>query len=134
MSNTPAEYRDYVRGLNAAYPPHLVDLSPERWADLDFIATPAGFTRVQVMRSATILAAYFKRPDGWCVLGVARTTIDKTGRHLDGLTWDELMSIKRQAGLGRLYSVEVYPAELAIINVQPIRWLWFPPYQLPCFL
>ena len=131
---TADDYRKRVHGLNSAYPPHLVDLSPEKWGELDFIATPHGFTRVQMMRSATILAGYFKRSDGWAVLGVARTIVGEDGHHIGCLNWDEHMAVKRKAGLGRLAAFEVYPSERAVINVHPIRWLWFPPYQLPCFL
>ncbi len=132
--NTPAEYAAFVSQQAAKYPPHLVPLSPDKWGELDFITAPAGCSLVQMMRSSTILAALFKRVDGWSLLGVALTIVEENGRHMDGLNWDDLMSVKRQAGLARLPAVEVYPADLAVIDVLPIRWLWFPPYQLPCFL
>jgi hypothetical protein len=48
-------------------------------------------------------------------------------RWADGITWDELMSLKRQCGRGDRDALEVYPADKDVVNVANMRHLWLPP-------
>jgi hypothetical protein len=63
-------------------------------------------------------------------LTVCRTVIDeKTGRWMDGITWDELQNIKSAVGFGDRFAIEIYPADCDVVNVSNMRHLWLvePP-------
>jgi hypothetical protein len=66
--------------------------------------------------------------------GLIRLSICRTkrigSRWQDGLTWDELQSIKREVGYGDCYAVEVYPRDADLIDVANIRHLWVLPKPL----
>lgn len=52
-------------------------------------------------------------------------------RWADGITWDELMMVKRCVGYEHRWAVEIYPPDEHIINVANMRHLWLieePPY------
>ena len=57
-------------------------------------------------------------------LSVLRVTLQDGGRWDDGITWDELMQVKRDVGYGDCYAIEVYPADQHIVNVANLRHLW----------
>lgn len=44
-----------------------------------------------------------------------------------GITWDELMRLKRECGRGDLDALELFPADSDVVNVANIRHLFFPP-------
>ena len=49
----------------------------------------------------------------------------------DGMTWDELMQVKRDVGCGDHYAIEVYPCDRDIVNDANIRHLWLLTQPLP---
>lgn len=58
-------------------------------------------------------------------VSVNRTTLNKGGeRWDDGLSWEELQSIKSQVGYGDFDAVEVYPRDVDVVNVANMRHLW----------
>jgi len=58
-------------------------------------------------------------------LSVLRTTLDPAaGRWVDGITWDELQSIKGQCGYGQHDALELYPPDSDVVNVANLRHLW----------
>lgn len=58
-------------------------------------------------------------------LSVLRTTMDeKTCRWVDGITWDELQSIKAECGYGNHDAIELYPQDSDVVNVANLRHLW----------
>ena len=68
-------------------------------------------------------------------LSVCRAEIDTTNRRWrDGLSWDELMRVKREVGYGNFDAVEAYPRDIDIVNVanlrhlfifrEPVPWIW----------
>ena len=66
-------------------------------------------------------------------LTVNRTEFDTvTGQWRQGITWDDLMLIKKECGFGDTWAVEIYPPTNQIINVANMRHLWLltekPPY------
>lgn len=63
-------------------------------------------------------------------LSICRTRIQVGGRWEARLTWDELMQIKRDVGLGDWYGVEVYPRDKDIVNDANMRHLWLMPTPL----
>ena len=65
-------------------------------------------------------------------LSVNRTRVDPaTLRWVDGITWDDLQRLKREAGYGDREAVEIYPPDSCIVNVASIRHLWILPGRMP---
>jgi hypothetical protein len=64
-------------------------------------------------------------------LTVNRTELTNDGGFKDGITWDELMAVKRGIGFADLWMTEVYPPDEDIVNVGNMRHLFLvhqPPY------
>ena len=64
-------------------------------------------------------------------MSVNRTELDKDGGWMGGMTWDELMAVKRGIGFGDLWMTEVYPPDEEEVNVANMRHLFLvkqPPY------
>ena len=57
-----------------------------------------------------------------------RLTVNKVKRKgngwADGITWDQLMQIKRLLGYADMCAVEIYPPDRDIVNVANMRHLW----------
>ena len=56
----------------------------------------------------------------------------KNGKWVDGITWDELMCIKRMVGFQDHCAVEIYPPDEHIVNVANMRHLWI--VEMPEFV
>jgi hypothetical protein len=85
-------------------------------------------------RSRKYLAQLWQEdnPDypGLLRLSVCRVRLGSGTRLEDGLTWDELQSIKREIGYGEWYAIEVYPPDDQVVNVANFRHLWILPKPL----
>jgi hypothetical protein len=57
-------------------------------------------------------------------LSVCRVTLRDDGRWEEGLSWDELMQVKRECGFADMYAVEIYPRDKDIVDVANMRHLW----------
>lgn len=57
-------------------------------------------------------------------LSVCRTTTQTDGGWEASISWDDLMRLKREAGFGDWYGIEVYPRERDVVNVANMRHLW----------
>ncbi len=65
-------------------------------------------------------------------LSILRTSLDANGGWQQDITWEELQRLKREAGFGDYEAVEVFPADVDVVNVANIRHLWlFPAGYLP---
>lgn len=57
-----------------------------------------------------------------------RLTVNKIKRKndkwVDGITWDQLMHVKRMVGYADHCAVEIYPPDQDIVNVANMRHLW----------
>ena len=61
-------------------------------------------------------------------MSVCRTTVDpRTDRWNDGIAWDDLQNLKRQCGRGKVWAVEIYPADGHLVNEANMRHLWLLP-------
>lgn len=64
-----------------------------------------------------------------------RITVNKVKRKgnnwADGITWDQLMQIKRLLGYADRCAVEIYPPDQDIVNVANMRHLWI--VEMPDF-
>lgn len=84
---------------------------------------------VDVWRSKDFLAQVFLEPAGVLRISVNRVT-RRHGQWEQGITWDELMRVKREIGYADNDAVEVYPADRDIVNVANMRHLWVMPEPL----
>lgn len=79
-----------------------------------------------VFRSRDFLVQFFTRTPrpAVCRMTVSRTMIDAKGEWLQGITWDDLMRLKGEAGFGACWAVEVFPPQWEVVNVANMRHLW----------
>lgn len=121
------EHKDKIRIQHqyvAQFPATLT-----RVPEWEYPAVPDSHMKpIEVWRSRAYLVQVFDEqcdayPD-LVRLSICRTTIGMDGRWTDGLTWDELQSIKREVGFGDWYGLEIYPRDGDVVNVANIRHLW----------
>lgn len=117
---TRAQRRELER-QNAKMPRELRLVPREEWP-LEHQRGPI----LRVWRSRDFLVQEYAEPAPVLVrLSVLRTTLDpKAGRWVDGITWDELQSIKAECGYGRHDALELYPPDSDVVNVANLRHLW----------
>jgi hypothetical protein len=84
----------------------------------------------KVLRSRNSLVQLYKEGD-YTRISVNLTRIKDTGDWEEGITWDNLMDIKRQLGYGDFDAVEVYPKDNDVVNVANIRHLFILNEPLP---
>ena len=82
--------------------------------------------RIEVWKNSQFLAQAFVEPCGLRV-SVNSIVAGKSGRWVDGITWEQLMEIKRQIGRGGEYAIEVLPRDMDIVNVANMRHIWILP-------
>lgn len=87
---------------------------------------------MNVWMSRKYLVQLFAEDGGVYRLSICRTEHDGA-RWLDGITWDELQDLKRQAGFGDSVAVELYPDDNNVVNVANMRHLWLLP-EAPEFM
>lgn len=79
--------------------------------------------RFKVMRSRYFLVQFFQEEEGLVRLSINRTT--HNGERWDeGITWEELQQLKREAGYGDCDAMEIYPRDVDVVNVANMRHLW----------
>ena len=110
-----------------SYPKHLIEVEKEEWR---FLAeSHMQNNLIQVWLSKYYLVQVFGEKDEVTRLTISRT--QKNGlRWKDEITWDTLMEIKRQVGMGKMYSIEIFPRDIDIVNVANMRHLWVLPKPL----
>lgn len=122
--------RALVRQLerdNGQWPEVLVEVPRAQWPPLR-----PGHSPIGVMRSRRVLCQVFEEAGGVVRLTFNQTWIDETTwRWADGLSWDDLQRLKREAGFGDREAVEVYPPDESVVNVGNLRHLWVLPERLP---
>jgi hypothetical protein len=108
---------------NIKWPRELREIPPHQWPGyLDGIAPKR--PPMRLFRSRDYLVQVYDAIDDHLRLTVNRMAIDDDGRWRDGITWDDLQRLKREAGYGSWWAVEIYPADACIINDAPMRHLW----------
>lgn len=129
MIQTTRQQRKALERENENWPVSGREIPAEQWpSDLDL-------TRIRVVRSRDYLIQVYVVPNSDVVrLSVNRTkVVAATGRWDDGLSWDELQTVKRIAGFSRRWAVEVYPSDHEVVNVANMRHLWILP-EPPAFV
>lgn len=108
----------------AKYPDRLQEVPREQW--------PASKNPpVAIWVSRDYLVQEYPGQDA-ARLSICSTT-PTSNSWADGLTWDELMEIKRQCGFADWVAVEIYPDDANIVNVSNMRHLWLIP-EAPSFM
>lgn len=106
----------YLRDENRRYTAELVPLEVPRCG--------VGPGPIAAWRSNRFLVQLFNE------CGAQRITINRTmvdevkGGWLQGITWDEIQTIKRQIGFAERFAVELYPADSELVNVANMRHIW----------
>lgn len=116
------EQRTYV----AALPETLTPIPLEEFPPV----IPGQPYLMQAWRSRNYVVQLYDEPNRVKRLSVCRARRSPQG-WVDGITWDELQTIKHELGFGDLYGVEVYPRDRDVINVANFRHLWLLPEPLP---
>jgi hypothetical protein len=87
--------------------------------------------RTAVYRNKNFLVQVVIEKERFIRITVNRTKLLDNGDYEGGITWDELMDIKRQCGFKYENAVEVYPKDDNIVNVANMRHLWILKEELP---
>lgn len=122
---TSREQRRQLARDNAKLPTVLTEVPNSTWPNY----IPDGLRKVY--RSRDFLVQEFI-DNGHTRLSVARSAVDvSTGRWKEGISWDELQRLKREAGYGNFDAVEIYPKDRDVVNVANMRHLWILETPLP---
>lgn len=124
---TTRTQRRLAKKKATTYPVTLTQVPRERWPEL-----PSKSLRIQVWLSRDYLVQVFQEGAAIYRLSVCSTT-PTAESWADGLSWDDLMEIKRQCGFASQAAVELYPNDSNIVNVSNMRHLWVLP-ELPEFM
>ena len=65
--------------------------------------------------------------EGHSRLSINRSDVNKDGNWKEGISWDQLMKLKNQAGFEDQWAVEVFPPDSSVVNVANIRHLFLLP-------
>lgn len=129
--------REQLRQLdrdNRRFPEELREQPREEWPeDVRAQVWGSGSVPLRAWRSRKFLAVLWEDPSGFKRLTISRTEWDKAaGRFREGVSWDDLQRLKREAGFASRCAVEVFPPEDQLVNVANMRHLFLldelPPY------
>lgn len=113
-----------------ARPLYLVEIPPEEWPTGPHIQRP-----LRAWQSRSFMVQEHAEPDfaGRTVtrLSVNRVSLRSDGHWDEGITWEDLMRVKREAGYADSYAIEIYPRERDVQNVSNMRHLWVLSAPLP---
>lgn len=117
------QMRAQLRRDNREWPNRLAPVPMKMWPR-DHLSEATTANRIDVLRSRDFLCQIVREPDGSVRMTINRTDQDKDGNWRDGITWDELMELKRQAGYGEALAIEFYPPDKDIVCVSNMRHLF----------
>ena len=123
MQSTREQRRQLERD-NQKYPVALVQIPREEWLHL------ARNRQTEVWRSREFLVQIFQERDHVIRLTVCRTTHNGSDWQAE-ISWDTLQRLKRECGFANEFAVEIFPAEVDLVNVANLRHLWVLPEPPP---
>lgn len=103
--------------------------------EADWPASARGTKRAPLIgawRSRDFLVQAFQERRDIVRLSINRTEVGLDLKWKDGVTWDEIQRLKREAGFGDRCAVEIYPADADIVNDTNTRHIWLLP-KLPAY-
>jgi len=86
---------------------------------------------LKAYRSRHFLVQVYSEEHAVARITVNRSEIKDDGNWVEGISWDALMWVKKQAGYGDYEAVEVYPKDDDVVNVANIRHLFVLKDSLP---
>lgn len=103
-------------------PSRLTTIPREQWPhDIDG-------KRMQVWHSNRFLVQMFQEQPFQGIecrrLSICRVTLQVNGKWDEGLSWDDLYTIKRELGFSDWFGVEIHPPIKDLVNVANMRHLW----------
>ena len=107
----------YLREQNKCYGILFMRVPEDQWPHTEPMPT-------EVWRNSQFLVQVFPHKDGAARMSVNRTMIGEDGRWRDGISWEELQSIKNQIGYSACWAVEIFPPSFEVVNVANMRHLW----------
>lgn len=110
------------RPLIASYPEKLTKV-PDGDKSLPY--TSHAMDLREVWRSKKFTVMVWNVPAGTKISVQRNEWNPTTRRYADGITWDEIMEIKRDIGLGESTGIEFFPADSEVINIANVRHIWF---------
>jgi hypothetical protein len=119
---TTKAQREELRRENRTWPLLLQEIPKATWPEFP----DHKGEKIRVLRSRGFLVQVYLEQDGTRRLTVNRTDPLPNGMWKDGITWDELMEVKRQAGYGNALAIEFFPPDADIVNVAALRHLFIP--------
>jgi hypothetical protein len=108
----------------AAYPIQLTPVPKKPWPP-----DAPSECRIEVYLCRRFLVQVFQEACS-IRISVNRTKMLSDGKWEAGISWDDLMRIKHDIGMGDMYAVEVYPRDVDTVNVSNMRHLWVLPEPL----
>lgn len=119
-----------LRRDNRKWPTALRKIPRDEWPPLRLGIRPA----IELWRSSRFAVQIFEEEGGFERMSVNRTSVEGN-RWRDGITWDELQSLKRECNRGRRAAVEIFPPDDSLVDVANIRHLWvYPEGEAPDFM
>lgn len=115
--------RKYLERQNKKYTSEFIEISKDTWPP------HPGEPPIKVFRNNKFLIQVYTEKNNIIRLSICRTTVNKE-RFNDGISWDELQSIKNNVGYADLQAIEIFPKERDLVNVANMRHLWVLPYTL----
>ncbi len=122
MIQTTRQQRRQLKRDNQKQPSKLIEVPKELWPNTIVTNKP-----IKVWRSKFFFAQLYNESNGYQRLSVCKSSLNDVGRWDDGITWDELMQVKRECGFADIDALEIFPADKDIVNVANMRHLFIPP-------
>ena len=123
ISATREQRRQLARD-NANQPNTLQEVLRRHWPN-------PNAPQLRVLRSRDFLVQEFSAPAPAVVrLSISRTVLDGD-RWQDNIAWEDLQRLKYECGYANQDAVEVFPADVDVVNVANMRHLWVMAEPVP---
>ena len=111
--------------LIASYPDKL-EIVPENDPYIPYSSHPEDIKTIFRSKQYTVILWKQNRFDGKQRFSITRNEwSSKERRYVGNISWDEIMEIKRQMGLGEVECWEYYPKDSEVINEANMRHIFF---------
>lgn len=123
------EQRRQLERDSSKFPATLQPVNRSEWP-ADVRDSPHGPIRVWRSRSFLVQGFATGRSDTILRLSICRSVLNGD-RWQDGISWEDLQTIKAECGYGDSDAVEIFPVDGDIVNVANMRHLWIMAEPVP---
>ena len=111
--------------------PDTLEPVPENSPDVPYSSHPEDIKTIFRSKKFTVIQYKPNRLDGKQRFSITRNEwSSKERRYVGDITWDEIMEIKRQIGLGDVECWEYYPKDSEVINEANMRHIFFEEHNI----